>query len=187
MLGRGNEMLGGLGLTQTRASTSSRTCSSRFTPLVSSCQGHLPNSDSRASAKRLLPFGLDPAFNPLSRMFSAEAAQSEEQYYNSSEGSPELSPEGFPLAFFPRTVKGKPKFIIVFPVRHPVPELATLSSLSFFAFVNSSWYLEWLCMLSGSLPVLFVLFFSGCCRFTFYACSRTRIVVKALLVPAREY
>lgn len=125
MLGRGNEMLGGMKVKQIRAADSNRKCSSRFSQLVSACQrSQLQATSSQLSensrvlgTSRLRPFGRDPAFNPLSGLFSATAAQNEEQYYNTSVGSEEVSEEGFPAAFFPRVVKGKPTFVIVFPVR----------------------------------------------------------------------
>jgi hypothetical protein len=49
-------------------------------------------------------------------MFSILAARNEDQFYNTSDGSSEISPTGFPLAFFPRKLNGKPTFVVVFPV-----------------------------------------------------------------------
>ena len=133
LLGRGNELLGGLALTQTRSSHSSRKCSSRFSSLVSDCYRQQTASGNKASVNGLRPFGLDPAFNPRSGLFSADAAQNEEQYYNKSTGSAELSSDGFPVAFFPRDVKGKPTFIVVFPVRtsSPAPCISKFVSSGF--------------------------------------------------------
>ena len=122
MLGHGNEVLGGVQLTQTRAAASDSTCRSRFLQLVSACQGsrlHASGVEVPSNARAgeaLAPFGRDPAFNPLSGLFSATAAQNEGAYFNQSAGSEELSADGFPAAFFPRTVNRKLTFIIVLPV-----------------------------------------------------------------------
>ena len=124
MLGHGNEVLGGVQITQTRTAASHWTCSSRFAQLVSACQGsQLSSRDagqvvpgSAGAGGMQTPFGRDPAFNPLSGLFSAAAAKNEGAYYNMSAGSPELSADGFPAAFFPRTANLKPTFIIVLPV-----------------------------------------------------------------------
>ena len=90
MLGHGNEVLGGVQLTNTRAAASDWTCSSRFTKLVSVCQGsQLSSRDADAgqgmpgstgAGGTQTPFGRDPAFNPLSGLFSAIAAQNEGAY-----------------------------------------------------------------------------------------------------------
>lgn len=55
-------------------------------------------------------------FNPLSSMFSFLAARNEEQFYNTSTGSPEITSQGFPAAFFPRELNRKQTFVVVFPV-----------------------------------------------------------------------
>lgn len=120
-LGRGNEILGGVELIQTRNQDSSRRCKSRFLHLVSSCGSdalYAWNSSLPPGGVRWLPFGRDPAFNPKSGLFSMTAQQlGEEQFYNTSAGSSEVTVQGFPAAFFPRSVKGNPKFVVAFPVR----------------------------------------------------------------------
>ena len=45
------------------------------------------------------------------------AARNEEQFYNTSSGSSEITAQGFPAAFFPRKFNGKTTFMVVFPVR----------------------------------------------------------------------
>ena len=121
VLGHSNEILGGLEISQTRLADSSRRCRSRFIDLVSAC-GSFTSERQRLKitqgSGRWLQFGRDPAFNPLSGLFSEEAQKlGEEEYYNMSAGSTDISLQGFPAAFFPRTVRGKQVFTIVFPVR----------------------------------------------------------------------
>lgn len=126
VLGRGNEVLGGLELSQTRVLNLLQRCQSRFYGLVAACGSfgsHASNTELTDSyhgrrAKSLLPFGRDPAFNRLSGLFSATAQiAGEGSYYNMSTGSTDVTAHGFPAAFFPRSAKGKKKFLIVFPVR----------------------------------------------------------------------
>lgn len=120
VLGRANEILGGLELSQTRVQDSSQKCRSRFKDLASACGSRVSHArDHTEHGGQWLPFGRDPAFNPLSGLFSLKAQQvGEDQYYNMSAGSTDVTVQGFPAAFFPRTVRGKPSFIIIFPVRY---------------------------------------------------------------------
>lgn len=91
-------------------------CEGRFAKLRVECGPHVPAVVGLASSG-LSPFGQDPAFNPSSRLFSHAGTGVEQRYYNTSEGSTDLTAVGYPAAFFPRAVPGHPPgFPIFFPV-----------------------------------------------------------------------
>ena len=114
--GRGNTMLGGLVLTQTRRKDSFiRQCSSGFSHLISRCSKAQLSTDARVYNSRV-PFGRDPGFNFASPLFSQTAVLSEDQFYNMSAGSSEISAQGYPAAFHPVQLQGSKEFIVVFPV-----------------------------------------------------------------------
>lgn len=128
VLGWGNEILGGLELTQTRLRSSFERCGSNFQGLVTACRQLTERLNSNARGSIWLPFGRDPSFNPLSVLFSKTAAnRGEEQYYNMSSGSQEVTEAGFPAAFFPTAVHKQPKFLVVFPVRYTFLSHCTLT------------------------------------------------------------
>lgn len=89
-------------------------CAFRFSKLTHVCA----DGSNTAQRPALLPFGDDPAFNPFSSLYSQKAAAREAAFYNTSEGSPELSRTGFPQVFQHNSVTGFPEgFPIFFPVR----------------------------------------------------------------------
>lgn len=119
VLGRGNVILGGLMFTQEmRKDATQHTCTARFSHLSTHCVS-LAKGAASESGSAHSPYGTDPAFNPLSEMFSSVAARNEETFYNTSDGSSEMTSEGFPAAFYARTLNNKPKFVVAFPVCTP--------------------------------------------------------------------
>ena len=74
-------------------------------------------------------------------MFSALAASNEDQYYNTSTGSSEMTPQGYPAAFFPRKLNRNPTFVVVFPVRLASPDVIEMPVESpFVSKIPEAWY-----------------------------------------------
>ena len=89
-------------------------CSSRFFTLVHQCDesARLPEEDPLGA------FGDDPAFNPSSSLFSPAAAIREAAFYNTTEGSSEVSlSTGYPQVFQHVPLPGLPNgYTVFFPV-----------------------------------------------------------------------
>jgi hypothetical protein len=125
VVGRHNHIIAGIHLRQKRTASATHGCNTRFRHLSSKCNTEeLGDSGSTTATS---PFGTDPAFNIRSSLFSADAAKNEDDYYNTSAASSELSASGFPAAFFPRWgSKGKPEFVLVMPVCPSASSMAIL-------------------------------------------------------------
>jgi hypothetical protein len=52
--------------------------------------------------------GVDPVFNELSQLFSAQISLVPEQWYNTSTGSSDMDPQGVPYGFFHTPLPGEP-------------------------------------------------------------------------------
>ena len=72
------------------------------------------------------------AFNPASSLFDADAVQHINDYYNTTRGSGELSPQGVPYGFFRRLLPGYEAGVpAVFPVRiHNLQDCIVRSALA---------------------------------------------------------
>lgn len=93
------------------------TCNSRFARLLARCID--PFASILGVRVGSAPFGQDPSFNPSSVLFDASAADNPGLYYNTSQGSQEISALGNPYGFFPSDdhTMATP-FSLVLPVRH---------------------------------------------------------------------
>ena len=94
---------------------SKASCTSRFSKLLPSCAAQ---EDTVAAQVRLDAFGDDPAFNPSSSLYNAEAAIREAAFYNTTPGSADVSAStGYPQVFQHVPLPGLPAgFAIFFPV-----------------------------------------------------------------------
>lgn len=64
-------------------------------------------------------YGVDPAFNPHSSMYSSISVQNKWRHFNLSDNSPDISITGVPFAFHGRPSTGYDDgFPIFFPVLH---------------------------------------------------------------------
>jgi hypothetical protein len=117
----GSEVITGVFVHQTRLSTAAD-CSFKFSKLQIACTVDpiLAAMSDNLGRTALDSFGRDPVFNPLSKSYVAELEGSVGDFYNSSQGSGEVAPTGYPYAFFVRPVAGIKElgFTVVFEVRH---------------------------------------------------------------------
>ena len=107
-------------------------CDSRFAALASSCNP----SQSDPAAVTTDAFGQDPAYNPYSVLFKRNNNGLLPEYYNTSEGSPDMTAFGVPYGFSPTPSLGlEPGFSVMFPVR---PHSLLSKRLLPFAFLQKS-------------------------------------------------
>ena len=106
------------------ASLATRPCDSRFASLATHCADStradfLPPTEDVALG--LDAFGQDAALNPYSPLFVRGNNRLLSDYYDTSEGTSDLTPLGFPLGFFPTNLLGLPPgFSVIFPVRFTI-------------------------------------------------------------------
>ena len=116
-----SQVLAGLIIHQERASVSVN-CPQPFAAKLSyRCSvrhaSGTPRNGGEGAAINEQPFGIDPVFDPRSPLYSLQAAQNVWEYYNASADSQEVSSNGLPHAFFPRTLPGRSNgFTVVIPV-----------------------------------------------------------------------
>eukprot|EP00892_Ulva_mutabilis_P001791 jgi/Ulvmu1/11612/UM008_0013.1 len=129
-VGLGNVVLGGLFVHQTRQPWPMEApCSGPFAKLRLDCQLSA-RIQLLLGASELKPFGRDPAFNPSSSLFAADAVGTEGRHFNTTPGSTDLTEVGYPAAFFPRAVPDWPNgFPIMFPVQADLHTVHTLWQL----------------------------------------------------------
>lgn len=119
-----NQVIGGLILHQTRA-PASKDCLQPFAAKLSYCctlrqvVAPLLEGGDEASVS-VGPYGVDPAFDPNSPLFSSDVTQNVWEFFNASVAAQEVAPTGLPRAFFPRPLSGHGAgFPVVIPVHSP--------------------------------------------------------------------
>jgi hypothetical protein len=116
----GSELITGVVLRQTR-SQSVPACDFRFSKLRIDCALASLVTASYYAPNALRPFGREPAFNTAMPQYRPDLQGAEGAYFNTSAGSPEIAPTGFPYAFFARPMRGLHRahegFPVVFEVR----------------------------------------------------------------------
>lgn len=121
----------GLFLHQTRKSAdalvtpSSKRCqvsrSGRFARLVHECQ---PSVSRVSASQEAIGVGIDPVFSPSSRLFNGAIAGNQQDWYNSTPGSPDLNINGYPLGFFRHPLPGwQDGFTVLFDTNLPQKRL----------------------------------------------------------------
>ena len=116
--GRGNTLLTGVLVHQTRSDAASR-CISGFARLDPACAvGRLTLLEEPGGRED--PFRREPAFNPRKPQYLPALSGRQRAYFNTSDAAGEIAPTGLPFAFFARAVPGFPTgFPVVFPVHSP--------------------------------------------------------------------
>ncbi|KAK9816624.1 hypothetical protein WJX72_002981 [[Myrmecia] bisecta] len=137
-----NIVVGGILLNQIRRPTA---CGSKFDTLNGACSDLvlLPYSNTLVPGSaanqcpadmpedmcpiKMRPYGIDPVFNPVSVMYDPRLAGLEDQYYNTSDGSGDYSPEKRPYGFQQRNMAAYPTgFPIVLTTRTSAARAQTL-------------------------------------------------------------
>eukprot|EP00892_Ulva_mutabilis_P000877 jgi/Ulvmu1/10790/UM069_0024.1 len=129
-------IVGGVLLHQTRTPQDKQTgCEGRYAKLQAQCTTITATLDrqlqslpiNRSSPAPVQPFGVEPAFNPSSPLFTTDAVDIEARFFNTSPGSPDVSIVGYPAAFFPRRFSGYAHgFPVIFPVQTDLPVIHQL-------------------------------------------------------------
>lgn len=112
------QIVGGVMLHVTRTAAT-ESCMSKRRHLVHGCTAAAREQADVPSGTQTAPYGIDPAFDALSSLFSADASAQPGSYYNNTPGSPELFASGMPHGNFFRKVPGfaTDGYPVVFPVR----------------------------------------------------------------------
>jgi hypothetical protein len=94
-------------------------CSTAFASLSTVCTSAISAMLAKdAGQEPTAPFGQDPAFNPVSALFSEDAVANISAYYNASAGGCDISLVGFPKGFYSVPFVGQAAgFPVLFPVR----------------------------------------------------------------------
>jgi hypothetical protein len=123
MLGRGgfgSELITGVVLRQTRRAATPA-CGRRFSKLHLACTLATLLPASYFDGNALRPYGREQAFHPSMPQYQPDLQGAEATYFNTSAGSPEVGPTGFPYLFFARQMRGLRRthdgFPVVFEVR----------------------------------------------------------------------
>ena len=109
------QVVGGFLMHQTR-NTAQPSCDTGFAKLVLRCSAAVIDTAASAQGRA---YGIDPAFNARSPLFNADVYEHAGDYYNVSDGSPQVSLLGVPYGVFARPLPdfGDDGFPVVFPVR----------------------------------------------------------------------
>ena len=85
------------------------------------------------------PFGIDPALNMASALYSARVRGNEGTFYNVSSGSSELSPATrYPWGFFPRSATGVPAGFAV-----PIPaDIDAVTAFNFWRYLRDGYFID---------------------------------------------
>jgi hypothetical protein len=100
---------------QTRSTEVLDRCSSRYRNLLTHCTDIFWATHTDHSRQK--SFGIDPAFNPSSSLFKTSVVENEDQFYNTTPGSGDLSETKFPFAFFSQPIRWWTGFHVTLPVR----------------------------------------------------------------------